>query len=851
MEIIAKNIIRVDFSGTAQLVCFGLPLPVGVVSDLSRLRLIQHDQVIPLVAEVSASWPDGSVRWAWCKARMERAGKVDVALCPAKAPADTGLMNDAASPLWVSPGVEATGNDLLSLLGGACQVSIRLTTSHCEQPLLLQSKRVGCLSDALTQTYTLTGDFDAGNGRLCLSCDLSVCRGSGATELQLRLHNPQAAEHSGGSWDLGDPASIIITEFALIFRADGATTSVVVTDEGVGRFPNNSSVQFNGSFILAQQGSGGEHWKSPIHWDANKISTVQQQGFVLKQGEGVDANSITGLRAMPVATLTAGEQQLGLLLEGFWQNFPTQVSGGDGELSWSLFPQHTELQGGESKTWLFRCGVSSAASVEDLSLALSQRPKVHYEPDYLNRCQILPHLMFSPAPSPLGDLIQQGLTGESNFFTKREQVDVYGWRHYGELYADHECHGLPEQPYFISHYNNQYDPLMGMTLQYLHDGNTAWLDLIQPLNKHVQDIDIYDTEQDKAEYNGGLFWHTNHYLPAETCSHRSYSKYHTAVYDGYQGGGGPGGQHCYTTGLALQYHLFGDQQAKQKVEQLCAWVRCFYNGSGSLLDRTFRFLTIDFKQNTFTNIGIKAPGYRYPLDRGTGNYLVALLDCYDVTGRQHLLVEVADVIRQTCHPEEDIELRDLHDIENAWFYTVFLQAVGRFLFLKETLNQIDDDYWYARHSLMHYGQWMLANEGFYLDKPELLEFPNDTWCAQELRKANLFCYMYYFSAQENRAYLDRAEAFYHYIEQRLQQSPEAQYTRLLVLMMQNDGVKQKFQTPLRSPVLFQERDFAKVPSHSVVKLCLDYIKDIARLSLRFSFARERQWLMGRLKSRGA
>jgi hypothetical protein len=395
---------------------------------------------------------------------------------------------------------------------------------------------------------------------------------------------------------------------------------------------------------------------------------------------------------------------------------------------------------------------------------------------------------------------------------------------------------------------------MGMTLQYLHYGDEQWLELLRPLNLHVQDIDIYDTEEDKAEYSGGLFWHTNHYLPAETCSHRSYSQYHTAVYDGYQGGGGPGGQHCYTTGLALQYHLFGDQQARLKVEQMCDWVRCFYNGNGSLLDRTLRFLTIDLKQNQFTNIGVKAPGYRYPLDRGTGNYLIALLDCYDVTDRQELLGEVASVIRQTCHPAEDISLRALHDIENAWFYTVFLQAVGRFLFLKESLEEIDDDYWYARHALLHYGEWMLANESFYLDKPELLEFPNDTWCAQELRKVNLFCYMHYFSAPADEApYLARAKVFYHYICERLTDSPEKEYTRLLVLMMQNDGVYQRFAEGdgSRSAVACRSCDYGSAPVFSLPKVVLGYVKDMLVGLRHFSLSKERKWLSQRLKSRGA
>ena len=40
---------------------------------------------------------------------------------------------------------------------------------------------------------------------------------------------------------------------------------------------------------------------------------------------------------------------------------------------------------------------------------------------------------------------------------------------------------------------------------------------------HVTDIDIYHTSRDRAAYNGGYFWHTQHYQPAGTATHRAYS----------------------------------------------------------------------------------------------------------------------------------------------------------------------------------------------------------------------------------------------------------------------------------------------------------------------------------------
>ena len=51
-----------------------------------------------------------------------------------------------------------------------------------------------------------------------------------------------------------------------------------------------------------------------------------------------------------------------------------------------------------------------------------------------------------------------------------------------------------------------------------------WRVLMDDLARHVADIDIYHTVEDKAAYNGGLFWHTCHYVDAGTSTHRSYPR---------------------------------------------------------------------------------------------------------------------------------------------------------------------------------------------------------------------------------------------------------------------------------------------------------------------------------------
>lgn len=837
MTKIIKHIADITYQGAETIFTFGLPLPKGQVAKVNELQLCQNKELLSAYLTPVGYWNDNSIRWLKCQTIVGQSGIVDV------------LLNNDSDTCESFSVVESKTNSFKSsknIIFQTCEdslkASIKLKLCDHETPLnFIKQKNISKLTP-LTETYTITGIFKFNKRQLKLNCHIEVCKYTGDIGIKLRLHNPHAAAHTGGQWDLGDKNSIIIEDFSLILQLADTQASVVINDTSI---EAQEPVDYEGDYTLKQYSSGGDNWQSPIHWDENKNITVHKNGFELINEKDI---LLQGLRAAPVAALKNKEKLFKMKLEGFWQNFPITLIGNKDSLSWKLLAKNTELQGGESKTWVFRCNLKTPRerSESDKKISNLAVPHIRYNTEYLAQCNILPHLSFSKSRSALTKLIHIGIDGEQDFFKKREKNDVYGWRNYGELDADHEAVNKPENSYFISHYNNQYDPLMGMTLQFLHHGDPKWLQLLKPLNQHIQDIDIYDTKDDKAEYNGGFFWHTDHYLSAQTCSHRSNSKHHIAAYDGFLGGGGPGGQHCYTTGLTLQYWLFGDEEAKTKVAQLCTWIRHFYDGSDSIAERTFRLLTIDFKQNELTNIGVKAPGYKYPLDRGTGNFLVALIDNYDLRETPALLQEMGQIIRQTFHPLEDISLRQLNNHENAWFYTVFLQSVVRYLLLKESRNNIDDDYWYARHGLMHYCHWMIENESFYLDHPEQLEFPNDTWCAQELRKANLFYYAYYFSKDHESLYIDRAEEFYNYVTNRLTKSNEAHHTRILAIMMQNDGVQQKFNTKPVSPIPYETKQYVDAPGYDRNAIVLTYMKDAIKILLHFSPRSEWSWLTKRL-----
>lgn len=831
--------------GSEHVINFGFPIPKGTHTHTQTLSLMQHGIELDTHFTAVAYWHDRSIRWIQCQAIVWQSGTIE--LCDRTRSLDTQL-----PPITHTVDDTIIPTELFSHPKHDLCIVVTLQLHGVSTPLKFVLDQHKITSNSLTQQYNSDGHFELTDQQLNIQLSAIVCNYTDEVSITLRAHNPNAAAHQGGKWDLGDPNSLYIDDLSIVFSSKQTKSSIDVMDEYLPNTQKNNHFHAQSEFKLTQFGSGGSHWQSPIHWDQYRHTTVSKRGFELHVGA---AKVYRGMRAQPQVTLSSisqanihNDQPIFFMLEmeDFWQNFPTSLRGHEDGCSWQLFANNTELQGGESKTWRFKGRFNSKGGTS--TTAALANSTITYNADYLSQCLVIPWIRFTSLPSSIASIIEKGLIDVDNFFTKREKKDVFGWRHYGELDADHEAVNAKDPDTFISHYNNQYDPLFGMTLQFLQGGDLRWLELIRPLQQHIQDIDIYDTDKDKAEYNGGLMWHTDHYLSAQTSTHRSNSKYHEHAYEGFLGGGGPGGQHCYTSGLTLQYWLFCDPSAKQSVAQLCAWIRNFYNGSGSLLERTFRLLTIDCKINQLTNIGFKAPGYKYPLDRGTANFIIALIDNYDLTAEPALVLELGRVIRDTFHPYENIGLRDLKNVEQTWFYTIFLQAVVRYLLLKESLEEIDSDYWYARDGLMHYGQWMINNESYYLDNPRQLEFPNDTWCAQEIRKANIFSYCHYFCSEDNPQYLRQAKAYYKYIALRLSASREAHFTRILAILMQNDGVEQMFRShPPQSSVPYQRIEHSAPPQFSLINTIKHYFTDQFHLAAHFSLKREYRWLVIRLK----
>ncbi len=679
------------------------------------------------------------------------------------------------------------------------------------------------------------------------------------TKWHISLHNPNSMIHSGGTWDLGN-------ENSLYFKSFNAVLDCL--NDNVGEYKIDDSYCHNqrpqeaeaatwqtacDELLIFQVSSGGDNWQSKNHVNCQGVVTLEFNGYQISANNSTE--TIQG-RAAPTIHIPAVEHSssgASVYIKDFWQKFPKSIAISSNKVVLGLFAEQAvdgfELQPGERKSDVFYINYGDNKN----SLAHVEAPiNASVSAEYIASCQAVPFFTANATEendqeSEYQAIIADGLHAKNNFFHKRELIDEFGWRNFGDIYADHETLECDYDGELISHYNNQYDPLYGLLRQYLLTNDSQWLTLANDLADHVVNIDIYHSNQDKAEYNGGLFWHTDHYLPAETASHRTYSKLQkNDAYQDHAGGGGPGGQHCYTTGLMLHYFITGQQTSKQAVLQLSDWITHVYEGSGTLTDFLLAIKNkkrIDVK-NVFTG--------KYPLDRGTGHYILALIDSFELTGKQSYLDKASLIIKNTVHPEDDISARNLTNVEECWFYTIFFQAVYRYLHVKQNIEQLDRSFQYARASLLHYAKWMCEHEQPYLNTPEILEYPNHTWAAQDIRKANVLYMASYFadSAPMKEQCKAKADGLYKYVVKTFSNEPTRSFTRILSILMQNHGVKSYVENnwaffPSKDMNISESYTNSKGDQRSENKNLLDaFVTTLSNTSL----SNELTWLRKRSKS---
>lgn len=689
----------------------------------------------------------------------------------------------------------------------------------------------------LHATIALAGRFYEQTGEeLRFQSRIHFYAGSMAVQIEFTLHNPQAAIHPGGIWDLGDPGSILFKELLFKLPLHSVSEIVCIPESGA-----TEVVEKNVSGLtLYQESSGGEQWRSPVHRNRHGEVAHHQKGYVLEVAGQVVK---TGLRASPLVWCGNSGRGIKVAIPHFWQEFPKELAVQGDSLLVSLFPKRYpdfhELQGGEQKThrfWIDFSGERKGIAWAFSPLHAVAAPGVYRESE-----------VWADLPGE-NDLVDD-LSSSMALLAKREIIDEYGWRNFGEIFADHEAAGYQGEIPFISHYNNQYDCIAGAYRKALVTADRGWRQLASELAEHVRDIDIYHTDRDREEYNNGLHWHTDHYLDAGLATHRSSSREHLSQKDPQFCGGGPGAEHCYTTGLALHYFQTGNPDFKQAVIELAEWEFLALRGPQTVLAALKR--GVDSINRWRTRQGNGQPFPLYPLNRGTGNAVTACLDAFDVSDERQYLDRAGEIILNCLHSGDNIFCRDLHNSEISWSYTVLLAAVAKFLDKKAELAEFCDLFVHARASLLAYATWMTENEYPYLDKPEILEYPNETWVAQDLRKSAVLykAASYAVDEKQQENFMNKAHFFFLYVQRELPKHPTSSFTRPVVLMLQNGWVGDRLREKAIQLLPFSSeiRGGSRLTSSLTLgNVLLRLAQDISQVIQQTSLKRELAWLRARI-----
>ena len=852
-------------------VSFGIPFKKGQAFDIAHLAIYDGKMQLPVDIEATAYWSDKSIKWAFFNSQIDLTADKKKSLTLTKAtdpikPSGSISVTERSNSIYIHTGTTKF------ILGKNCLVPISSAmTIINEEPNYFESAKV-VLKDAenshlvintlnhriktsgngLKVDLMLEGVFlDSNNSKTGLSdtndaitflSHLTFYAGKSLFKWQFTLTNPNAAVHPGGKWDLGDAGSFYFNDLSVEIPLPKA--SIIYYKEQ----PDSNWYKADSQkFSFFQCSSGGNYWDSPNHVNFKGDIPIKFKGFCILNGKN---KPISGKRASPLIAITSNEFNFSAQINNFWQEFPKALSLKDDKLRLSLFPEEFgnsyELQGGEQKTHSVFFDFSDN---KDALLWCANPIETSFSPSYISLTNAVPWLSSDLVNNPLTQLIhEKGLYGTDNFFAKRETIDEFGWRNFGEVYADHENLGRKCDIPLISHYNNQYDPLFGFIRMFLQSGEPRWFELMNDLANHIVDIDIYHTDQDRYEYNRGLFWHTDHYLDAETCTHRTFSKHHSAAYQDHTGGGGPGDEHCYTAGLVTHYFLTGCQQSKTAVINLARWFINLQEGQGLLLERIQQAKKKDLVIFKRVMKGEQLAKIKYPLTRGTGNYISTLMDAYSLTEERHYFELVESVIRQTIHPNEDISLRHLENKELNWSYIIVLQSLAKYLEIKSGMDEYDNNFYYARDSLLNLTEWMIKYEHPFLEKPDILEFPNMTWVAQDLRKAHiLFITSQY--TEKHDVYIENARYYLDYVVQKLQNNEESKYTRILVLLMQNQGPEGCFPLTSIDKNKYRQIDtlrYGKAPRFSLLDVVTDLGFDLLQRLMKISISKEMAWLKYRI-----
>jgi hypothetical protein len=808
----------------SQPVRIGVPFQKGSVRFEQEIRVQSTcGDIVSTQIKSLARWPDGSIRWALVEFWWQPSFDYEVVAEPANMPNDPKHGRH-----WILQSL----NHCLHLVSSdekqiatKVPLTIRLRIHEGGEFLGRVEKLKPIDHGPIRNSWSGQVTFKNAVTKSALLGELTIhaFSDSGLLEFEFCIRNPQAMDHPGGNWDLGAKGAILIDELSIdvVFAENPSEEKFSMSLQPE---PEGERIAATKELRILQASSGGSNWNSHNHVDRHGNVPMPFCGYEIM----ADGNSHQGRRATPKVSIETGGIRYSAAYRDFWQNFPKSLTANTKSLTIGLFPKEAsypqELQGGEQKTHAFALEIVPVEEPPNIDWYLDP---IHLSltPEEYAKREALPYL--TPR-DPSSDaryetLVDLALEGDDTFEIKREKIDEYGWRHFGDIYGDHEAvfHQGPEP--LISHYNNQYDCTAGFASQYLRTGDVRWFDQMVAMADHAWDIDTYHTDEDKLLYNGGLFWHTYHYADADTATHRSYPRSLRGTKELHKGkdlkalgstgkslqkvyaiGGGPAPSHNYSTGWMWAYFLTGDERYKTAAINAADYVINVENGSKT----PFRWLsTANTGYATCSSDNYYGPG------RASGNSMNALITGFELTRDAKYLEMASRLMRRTVHPQQDLDRLDLLNAELRWFYTMHLQSMCRYIEVLKRLADHREELQYAVESLLYYARWMERFEKPTLDASERLQYPNETWAAQDMRKWHVLAYASRWaeSDEEYSKLMAKAEFFYHHSLKTLNGFASKSLCRPLVLLL-NFGWQRE--SLLKEPRI--ERSWKKVTWPSIV-----------------------------------
>lgn len=688
------------FARVGEPVTCGVPLVRGFVGGPEELTLLgPADQPVPVQIEVTSTFHDGTPRWVLLRFaadvpaggravyRLTR-GQPAALLRPLTCELSDGVarIDTGAARFTIDTRrfrlfdtVEVGGEHMVALGGGAFldpaggTGAVRaedVTSAEFEQSGPLAA--VLCVRGAICPAAPLPlADY---------ACRFEFRAGSSEARVTYTLHNPAAHAHPGNTWDLGTGGSVFIEDFSMVLPLpDGEWSSRLGVGGGV---PPITATK------LYQDSSGGPNWNSVNHVDKDMHVPVTFRGYRVSEGDEVIGE---GERAEGwLHARREGAGGIAVSVRDFWHNCPKVLERPGGNIRIGLWPREFagthELLGGEQKTHevLF---VFHGAEVTDQ--AVEHRMEAFQHPLYAmpDPEAVLATRAFAPT-APLDrerfaalertcDAFVEPATAGESVFTKWDQIDEYGWRHFGDTFADNEAspagmvrdfpeHHFGSQP--ISHFGNEYDVTYAIMLQGLRRQNPRWMWLADVMARHYADICIYHTGADgAAAYAHAPFSHTTHDTAAFRSTHRMFPS-EADRYGLQYASGGPNAGHCYVASLAQHFYLTGDRVSRDAFLEVAGW-------------------------------SVHSPWFTEMMmgdQRGIGDLLMTHVYAYAMTGEREFYDAAMTMIRYVKEPFSGLG------------GTLFAKAAGRFLDLKRENGEEDADYEMARETLMRFGDLYLA-----------------------------------------------------------------------------------------------------------------------------------------------